>query len=140
MYSVAHGFLNGLVKGFWSLVARPAKKVLAFGDDIRLTDDQHAIIRRRVQELRGTTCFTSSLPDLLQCVFAFVLHLCFCIAYSSKDHVGIALMPLSFVCMVLLMVVDTLACVDVQWHQLDHGGQASVGGHGDKLCPLRHRD
>lgn len=67
MYSIAHGFLNGLVKTFWSIVARPKNTHLRVGDDIRVSEDEKADIRVRTKHLHGTTCFTSALPDLIKC-------------------------------------------------------------------------
>lgn len=64
---LAHAFCNGLIKGFWALMARSGKRVLRWGDDIILSKEARAVIKRKVQELRGTTCFTAALPDIIQC-------------------------------------------------------------------------
>lgn len=64
---LAHAFANGLIKGFWALMARSGKVPLAFGNDIILTADQKAFIKAKVVELQGTSCYTAALPDLIQC-------------------------------------------------------------------------
>lgn len=71
---VAHAFCNGLIKGFWALMSRNPKMVLRVGNDIILSAEARQIIREKVKELRGTTCFTAAMPDIVQ--YACHLHLC----------------------------------------------------------------
>lgn len=63
----AHAFLNGLVKGFWSLVGRDSKRKLKEGDDIKLSKAQKAAIAANVARMRRTSSYMSPLPDLLKC-------------------------------------------------------------------------
>lgn len=64
---LAHAFCNGLIKGFWALMARSGKVPLRQGNDIILSRDARKAIKAQVAELRGTTCFTAALPDIVQC-------------------------------------------------------------------------
>lgn len=67
---VAHAFCNGLVKGFWGLMSRNPKVELSVGNDIILSPQTRKTIAAKVKELRGTTSFTSALPDIIKCASA----------------------------------------------------------------------
>jgi hypothetical protein len=73
---VAHTFCNGLIKGFWRLVAREKTVVLAHGNDLILSQENRATIRRRAREMRATSAFTGPLPDIIQCAPDCTTHLC----------------------------------------------------------------
>lgn len=61
-----HAFCNGLVKGFWGLVPRNPKVELAAGNDIVLSPQLRKNISEKVQELRGTTNYTSAMPGIVK--------------------------------------------------------------------------
>jgi len=60
----AHAFLNGLVKGFWKLMCRNPNIHLPVGDHLIVDRDLCKRVSSRVKELRGTSCHTSSMPDI----------------------------------------------------------------------------
>lgn len=64
---LAHAFCNGLIKGFWALMSRNGKVPLRHGNDIILSKKTRELIRQKVKELRGTTCFTAAMPDIIKC-------------------------------------------------------------------------
>lgn len=66
-FSTVHGFCNGLIKGFWNTMARATSVVLKQGDDLRITREQMDYVRQKAKELRGTSCYTADLPDILKC-------------------------------------------------------------------------
>lgn len=63
---MAHAFCNGLVKGFWGLMSRNPKVELAMGNDIILSPQARKNIAAKVADLRGTSCFTSAMPDIVK--------------------------------------------------------------------------
>lgn len=92
---LAHAFCNGLIKAFWNLMSRPESTVLKVGNDIRLTKAQIAKIKEKVKELRGTTCFTGSLPDIIRCALAATT------PCTRKNHLKYACCSLSIWVIVL---------------------------------------
>lgn len=125
MYRIplAHAFCNGFVKGFWQVMSRSSKVALQDGNDIILSQEARNNIRDKVKELRGTTCFSAAMPDIIKCARAWRRLTCRLIcpyawpwpAQLWHMHAQVSVVRVE---------------VEVQWQQLHNGGQTHVGRHG----------
>lgn len=53
-------------------MSRSSKVALQDGNDIILSQEARNNIRDKVKELRGTTCFTAAMPDIIKCARAWL--------------------------------------------------------------------
>lgn len=63
----AHALLNGVVKGFWKLIAGERKGRLEQGNDLRMTSAQKQKVASRVRQLHATSGCNKAIPDLTAC-------------------------------------------------------------------------